>query len=116
MAWSVQARWTVGDEERSYAPVHANSERDARKTAKQMRRTLWHFPTLEVVITELAEASALAASEESELAESHLADSPAATHAACGLRVEGLAALCFNTVLFRSLGRPCPSCLAAAGS
>jgi hypothetical protein len=116
MAWSVQARWTVGDVERSYEPVIVRTKWGARRMAASMRRTLSHFPTLNVVIEEADTASIGRTAVQPEPGEVHLADSPSAAQTACGVPVEGLPALCYDVDLFRGMAQCCPSCLHASGS
>jgi hypothetical protein len=48
--WRVQAFWFVGDEMRQGAPTHYQSLADAEQAASEIQDTLWHFPTLEVLI------------------------------------------------------------------
>lgn len=49
-AWRVQATWTVGDQKVSYQPVFVSTRDDADRMAADMAETLWHFPTLTVLV------------------------------------------------------------------
>lgn len=116
MAWSVQATWTVGDDQRSYEPVVVRTKWGARREAAAMRRTLSHFPTLDVVIQKADSAAIGQPAMESGPLEVHLAESPSATQTVCGTAVEGLPALCHDPELLRRVARPCSACLHATGS
>ena len=48
--WQVQAHWVVGDDARSYAPVHAATRGEALRLADEMADTLSHFVGLEIRI------------------------------------------------------------------
>jgi hypothetical protein len=48
--WRVQAFWFVGDEMRQAEPTHYRSLVEAEQAASEIEETLWHFPTLEVLI------------------------------------------------------------------
>lgn len=51
--WRIQAFWRVGTDMRSYAPVFAATESEAKDVASDMTHTLAHFVGLDVRVDEV---------------------------------------------------------------
>lgn len=118
--WRIQARWTVGTDARSYAPVFEVSREAAESTAVEMRRTLAHFPTLEVVITQVEEARAL--EEEAALAARqalasedwlHLLNEKERSRTECGLPASATNWLGLSVWKLSGSNKKCSACSAA---
>lgn len=56
--WRVQAFWFVGPEMRQGEPTHYRSLVEAEQAASEIEETLWHFPTLEVLIARATQEEA----------------------------------------------------------
>jgi hypothetical protein len=115
-SWRVQAFWTVGDERRNYRPVFCDDRDEAQQVAAEMKGTLSHFPTLDVVI-----APATAEEVEAErLYQETLADrppkplhlmlDPARQVTACGLAAEGAGGWSTLRLWSLSIAQKCPTC------
>lgn len=63
-SWRVKAHWRVGEEQCSYNPFYVRTRREARKAAREISKTLWHFVDLVVTIEPVDRAIADAAEAE----------------------------------------------------
>jgi hypothetical protein len=116
--WKVQPFWDHGGERRHYRGVYCDSRVAAEAEAEDMRRTLSHFPGLEVLITPATDADVRAEVEERERHQAAAATTTvhlraASGAAACGTSAQALLAL---ELWELSAGPKCPVCeeLAAA--
>jgi len=121
-SWKVQAHWRVGEEQRSYNPLYVRTRRQARKAAREISKTLWHFVDLVVTIDPVDRAIADAAEAEREVA---LANRPQpllhlynASHdgALCGTAVDELNALATADMQELSSNDSCSRCAELASS
>ena len=109
----VQATWTVDSEPFSYAPIFVSTREHAEAEAAEIRRTLSHFPTLEVTLEEVTADEAVVEQEllrspKTEAQPLHLVDTPLSSHTACGLST---ASVNFAVAeIFEISGAACPSC------
>lgn len=118
--WRVQAHWTVGNDKKSYAPVFKTTREAAEVTAKEMRRTLSHFPTLDVRISEVEESRAI--EEEAEIAARqasslnewvHLRSEKQPSLTECGLQASATNWADKSMWTLVASDRRCPACSAA---
>lgn len=117
--WRVQATWTVGEDFRSYVPVFVESAEAAEELADEMRQTLAHFPTLQVLVSQVALADAeremarQVAARESEVDEPLHLRGEASDSTACGLPLNSVRAWARDKEMFGLSSKPCSACTAA---
>ena len=121
-SWRVQAHWRVDEEERSYNPFYVRTRRQARKAARELSETLWHFVDLVITIDPVDRAMADAAEVEREVA---LANTPRPLlhlynelrdGALCGAAVDELNALATADMQELSSNDKCSRCADLASS
>lgn len=113
MPWSVQATWTVGDEQKTYAPQFARTRIGARRLKRDMERTLAHFPTLQVIVEKVPAQAAIESSRVAATEPVHLIHDPVAATTACGRPTSDVAAVAVRDV-FELSRTPCERCQLAA--
>jgi len=120
--WRVQATWTYDDEPKSYSPIFTRTRTGAARQRRNIERTLWHFPTLDVKVERVSLQAAKVEMDRRAAAlldwvsePVHLVSDMTAPTTACGRNVERVDNRSVPEV-FAVSSRRCPDCATAESS
>ena len=120
--WRVQATWTYDGEPKSYSPIFTRTRTGAARQRRNIERTLWHFPTLDVKVERVSLQAAKVEMDRRAAAlldwvpePVHLVSDMTAQTTACGRNVERVDNRSVPEV-FAVSSRQCPDCATAESS